>query len=88
MVKKVSKTYRLSEATLTVIEERDRQKYPTANEFVEHRILKEQEENDLKKVLDELCSLRKEIEEMKKHLLQNDPYRTVEKVGGFELPNL
>lgn len=86
-MKKISKTYRLSEAALEAIEGRDRMKYRTANEFVEQKILEGREEADVRRVLDELHILKKEIGEIKSRLPDGNRNPMTERSGDYGLPN-
>lgn len=75
MGSKISRTYRLTEEALAVIEGRDRMKYPTANDFVEKRIMEsllEKQEEDIKK---ELGKIRRDLDIMKELLAEHERAR-------------
>lgn len=63
---KISRTYRLSEEALQMIEGRDKRHYPTANEYVEKMILKAggAESPEQNETLLEIKIAREEIKEM------------------------
>lgn len=70
---KVSRTYRLSGEVMEIIEGRDRNKYPSANSFVEERILRaraERRETELAATLEdmkeEMARMRMEMAEMRR----------------------
>lgn len=70
---KVSRTYRLSGEVMEIIEGRDRNRYPSANSFVEERILRardEKRETELLAVLEdmkgELARMRGEMSEVRR----------------------
>ena len=57
---KTSRTYRLSGNALSAIEERDRNLYPTASDFVEGMLVKEREEA--------LADIRREVADVRRML--------------------
>lgn len=73
---KEKKTYRLSKEALLIIENRDRAKYPTANEFIERKILESVRE-------DSSVGIMKKI-----HELEQKVDRILEWTKDYSLPNL
>lgn len=74
---KEKKTYRFSESVLEIIENRDRKKYPSANEFVERTILESKDKCTLENLETEVKKLQKHcenLEEMMKNILQSMDY--------------
>ena len=73
---KISRTYRLSKEALEQIDQRDKSRYPTANDFVESCILIGcREENHVEEVgliLQEIRMVQKEIREMKQLVQKGD----------------
>lgn len=65
MGRKISRTYRLTEEALAVIDGRDRMKYPTANDFVERRILETLSEEQERDILKELGEIRRDMDSLK-----------------------
>lgn len=70
---KVSRTYRLSGEVMEIIEGRDRNKYPSANSFVEERILRARDERretelaaTLEDMKEEMARMRMEMAEMRR----------------------
>ncbi len=77
---KEKKTYRLSDRAIRIIERRDRLKYPTANDFVEKKIIESEEEKELVEVLDEIKKIQKNnivIIEMLRGLLEKEENNTL-----------
>ena len=56
---KEKKTYRLSDRAIRIIENRDRSKYPTANDFVEGKIVESEKETEDAVILDEVKKIQK-----------------------------
>lgn len=56
---KEKKTYRLSDRAIRIIEERDRSKYTTANDFVEGKIIESGEEKENAALLNEIKKIQK-----------------------------
>lgn len=59
---KTARTYRLSDAALEAIEQRDRTKYPAANDFVEAKILEAGKEKKEDEVLRKISGMEKILE--------------------------
>ena len=69
---KISRTYRLSKEALEQIDQRDKSRYPTANDFVESCILIGcREENQVEEV-GLIRMVQKEIREMKQLVQKGD----------------
>lgn len=62
---KTSRTYRLSGNALSAIEERDRNRYPTASDFVEGMLVKERDERKAGEIMEALADIRRELERMR-----------------------
>ena len=59
---KTARTYRLSDAALEAVAQRDRAKYPAANDFVEARILEAEKEKKEDEVLQKISGIEKNLE--------------------------
>lgn len=69
---KVSRTYRLSGIALAAIEERDRNAYPTASDFVEGMLVKERNERKEGEIMEALGDLRREVAEVRRMVSERD----------------
>lgn len=93
---KISKTYRLSEEVVEAIESRDREDYPTANEFVEKAVLQfTGSKADTNLLYDEMKYIRLGIEDVKNMLseVKNETGKAVKRNNAsadidFEMPQI
>lgn len=69
---KTAKTYRLSDMALEVIENRDRKKYPSANDFVEASILETEKEKKGEILLQKISKLEKNSESILEFLMRKN----------------
>lgn len=67
---KTARTYRLSQDALEAIENRDRQKYPTASDLIESKILEAGREKEEKDFRESFVELNQKME-MVLQILQN-----------------
>ena len=65
---KTSRTYRLSGNALSAIEERDRNLYPTASDFVEGMLVKERDERKAGEIMEALADIRREVADVRRML--------------------
>lgn len=56
---RIKKTYRLSEESISLIDQRDKVKYPTASEFIEKTLIEKSEQLSLEQIHYELSEIRK-----------------------------
>ena len=65
---RIQKAFRLSEEAIHAIEERDRSKYRTAQEYIEGLILNSDQKTTIETLVNEIVSLEKEIGDLKEEL--------------------
>jgi hypothetical protein len=84
---KESRTYRLSNQALTIIEDRDKGKDRYATDFVERRILETLEEKKTVDILEELEKIRRDLDFLKAALVDSRQNRTSLKTEeDYDLP--
>lgn len=97
---KISRTYRLSEEVIQIIENRNKIEFPTANEYVEKAVMASVngtfEEKKNPEILQEMQSLKKEMHDMKnllegmnrEHGFENKSFQKQGTDAGYSMPEI